>query len=172
MEKKSRKEMLNKVLEFTTKALLITAIALVVTVIGASVYMKNFYVPETVLKTAVKESELPANSYILCKVERTTGFDWLLLKNEHGDKTNELCNISGASPFADFRFRYEFEMSGSTFVFYVEEKRMVYSEATGQDEVEYIVTGWDILYPVKHEGIIFGLFMPNRYITEHYLRQD
>jgi len=47
---------------------------------------------------------------------------------------------------------------------------MVYSEATQQDETEYVVTGWDILYPVKHSDFfVFDLFRTRRYITENDL---
>lgn len=147
------------------KAIKYFVITVLIFVLRASFYMKNFHTPQTIIKTAIKENEITDKSYILCQEARTTGFDWVLIKNEGGEKISEYCNIVGASPFSDLNFRHEFSMAKNTFIFYVEEKRMTYSEATKQDEIEYVVTGWDIKYPVKH-GDLFAFFRTNKYITE------
>ena len=130
---------------------------------GVSFYMKNIHTPETILKTAVKKNELSDKNYILCKTAVTTGFEWLMIKDEEGKKTSIFCNIIGASPFDELNFISGFAWADNTFIFYIEEKKMVYSEATKQDEPEYVVTGWDMLYPVKREFI--DLFSPKKYIT-------
>ena len=146
-------------------------IALAVILFATSFYMKNYYQPNLVLKTAVKETELTNTNYILCKRARTTGFDWLLIKNENGEKTDELCNINGPSPFDDYKLDYEFVMADNTFVFYVKEKQMKYSEAVSQDAIEFTVTGWDVLYPVKHSDM-FDFSGERKYITENDLWKE
>ena len=151
-----------------TKSLyVIIAIAIpVLMLVGVSIYMRNFYEPKDILRTAVKESELKNEKYILCQQKIVTGFHWLLIKNEDGEKVYEFINIVGPTP-GELKLRYEFEMAQNTFVFYVEEKRMVYSEATKQYEIEYVVTGWDVLYPVKHgDLLLFDLFGSKKYITK------
>ena len=154
------------------KVLLILIIAIFVIVLGIS-FFKNTYEPTTILKTAVKEKDIYDENYILCQRERVTGFEWRLIKNEDREKTDELCNISGASPYDDFSLDHEFVIAGNTFVFYVEEKKMIYSEASDQDEIEYIATGWDVLYPIKHSDFfIFDLFKSSKYITEDDLRKE
>lgn len=133
--------------------------------------MKNLHIPEAVLKIAVKESELSGKKYILCQIAKTTGFDWLLKKNENGEKTSEYCNIVGLNPFSELELKYEFQISRNIFVFYVKEKTTTFSQATMQDEIEYIVTGWDILYPVKHNDFpIIDLFNSKKFITENDLK--
>jgi len=148
------------VMYFITAAL----IFIIGAVSGASFYMKNIYTPETILKTAVTKNELFDKNYILCKAAATTGFAWRMVKDEDGKKTSIYCNIIGANPFDELNLHGEFGWADNTFVFYIEEKKMIYSEATKQDEVEYIVTGWDILYPIKHSNFV-DLFSSKKYIT-------
>jgi len=148
--------------------LIVFIIILFILILGVSFYMRNIYTPIAIIKTAVKESSLSGESYILCQRARTTGFDWRVIQNEYGDIVNELCNVIGSNPFAELLLRHEFVMAQNTFVFYVEEKTMKYSEVTNQEEIEYIVTGWDILYPVKHD-VIFNFFSPKGYITKNDL---
>lgn len=131
-----------------TKIILFCIMALILTITGVSFYMKNIYTPEMILRAAIKESELVDKRYILCKEAVTTGFEWIMIRNEDGQKTKAYCNIIGAQPFDDYKLKHEFHLAYNTFVFYVEEKNMVYSEITKQDEIEYAVTDWDVLYPV------------------------
>ena len=145
------------------KEKLMYAIKIFVVIAGALIFMQNFYIPREILKTAVKENKLKSEKYILCKQYRVTGFDWLLIKDEEGEKVHELINIVGPTP-GELGLKYEFEIAYNTFVFYVKEKKMVYSEATRQDEIEYVATGWDILYPVKH-GNFPNIISSNKYIT-------
>ena len=149
------------------RSLYLTVVILAL-IVGVIFFMRNFYTPDNVIRTAVKESELSGQNYILCKSVIVTGFDWVLIKNEDGKKTNELCNIVGPTPFKELKLDADFVWAQNTYIFYVVEKRMVYSEVTKQEEVEYLVAGWDILYPVKHG---FPYFLsPKKYITEKDLR--
>ena len=144
---------------------------IVILIVGASFFMKNFSEPKIIIKTAVKENALSDKNYILCKQAVTTGFNWIMVKNEDGQTTQTYCNIAGAQPFTDINLKHEFSLADNTFVFYVEEKNMVYSEATSQNELEYVVTGWDILYPVKHsELFVFDLFKTKKHIIEDDLK--
>jgi hypothetical protein len=124
----------------------------------------NIYKP---LKIALKENDLSKKKYILCKVTRVTGFDWLLIKDEYGNDTSEYINIIGPSPFNTFKLSYNFETAGNTFIFYVKEKNIVHYEEMRENGIEYVITGWDILYPVKHLNMrIFDFLFNSKYITE------
>jgi hypothetical protein len=152
------------------KALLVSGFILII-FLGAFLYIRNIYHPKTIIRQAIKESELAEGGYILCKRERVTGFHFSVIKNEKGEKVQEYCNIIGPSPFNDFDFRHNFVMADNTYIFYVEAKNMVYSEVTKQEEIEYTVTGWDILYPVKHSDfVIIDMFYPKKYIVEADVR--
>ena len=157
--------------KIVSKTILCFIIVLALIITGVSHYMKRIYIPKTVLRTAIKESELVDKKYILCKEAVTTGFKWIMVKDEDGQQTQTYCNVVGAQPFVDFKLKHEFRLAYNTFVFYVEEIMMVYSEATKQEEPQYIVTGWDILYPVKHNSFI-DLISSKRYITENDLWKD
>jgi len=142
-------------------------IALFVTILGTSFFMRNIYEPEAIIKESVKENELTGKSHILCQRVRITGFDWILIKNENGKITREYCNVIGAKPFYELKLRHEFLMAGNTIIFYIEENKMSYTEVTNQDEIEYYVSGWDVLYPVKHsELLILDLYKSKKYITK------
>jgi len=153
------------------KVLLLSIIATLIIVLGVLLLIKDEYKPESILRSAVKEYNLSGENYILCQRERTTGFDWVLIKNEDGKKVRgEYCNVIGANPFDDFTFKHEFITAGNTFIFYIDEKQINYSEEMRMDIIEYIATGWDILYPVKHD--IFDIFNSKKYITEKDLWKD
>ncbi|MCL1917964.1 MAG: hypothetical protein FWG14_06565 [Peptococcaceae bacterium] len=154
------------------RLLAFATMALILLLIGVTYFIQTIYTPETILKTAIKEKELSDRRYILCQRVRITGFDWELIKNEDGKKTNELCNVVGASPFSEYPFRHEFVIANNTYIFYVEEKNVVYSEEIKEDEIIYVVTGWDILYPVKHSEFFgFDLFKTKKYITPDDLQK-
>ena len=160
----------------TKKILLYLLIAVIIFIIGAisgvSFFMRNIYTPETIIKTAIKKSELndlSVKKYILCKRAVTTGFDWLMIKDEDSKKTSTFCNIIGVNPFTDLNLNLGWV--DNTFIFYIEKKKMIYSEATKKDELEYVVTGWDILYPVKRDEL-FDLFNSKKYITSRDVITD
>ena len=137
---------------------------------GVILYMKNINTPENATRAAVFETELTRQDYILCKKASVTGFHWILIKDEDGKKTREYCNVVGPTPFKELELRYDFVMADNTFVFYIEGKRVYYSEEIGLDVLEYVVTGWDVLYPVRHSDLfLFDLFGSKKYITENDL---
>jgi len=151
------------------KKMIFVAIVIIIIgsiLLGVRFYMKNIHTPENILRVARKESELTEGNYILGQPYRTTGFDWLLIQNENGEKVQELINITGADPFTELNLSYEFGMGRNTFIFYVEERIEGFSEEMGVSTVEYVVTGWDILYPVRR----VTFFSPRRYIIETDMR--
>jgi len=153
------------------KRMLYLILIVIIITAGAIFFMKNLHTPGNAIKAAVVESELYGQDYILCKRARVTGFDWILIKNEDGKKTHEYCNIIGPTPFRELKLEHEFVMANNTFVFYIEEKREYYSEELSVVVLEYVVTGWDVLYPVKHSDFfLFDLFGSKKYITENDLR--
>ena len=136
---------------------------LAITLGGALFYLHNIHTPRTILRTALSEKHLYGKSYILCTVERTTGFDWIVIKNENGEKTSEMCNVSGINPFEELTLNYDLKMS-NIFIFYIVEKKMVYNRAIDGESIEYVASGWDILYPVRRNPFS-DLFSPRRFIT-------
>lgn len=122
------------------------------------------WMPDSVVKTAIKENELEG-IYILCVRERITGFDWRIVSENDLGAKNDLCNISGPSPFDDLDLKHDFVIADNTYIFHVVERNEVYSDELGEMITEYVVSGWDILYPVRHE-VIFGLLKSPKYILE------
>jgi hypothetical protein len=150
------------------RRLIFVVVALIVLgITGVSLYMRNIHQPNTAIREAVKEKDIIDSKYILCKMAATTGFDWLMIKDENGMNTHAYCNIVGEMPFDELVFTRDFSLANNTFIFYIEERKDVYCELNQQDEIEYVVTGWDILYPVRHSEMFFlNLFNSKRYITE------
>ena len=136
--------------------------------LGGIILVRHSHIPETALRVAVKENEISDVRYVLAKRERITGFDWRLVKNEYGERSNELFNITGLSPFDEFSFRHEFVMANNTFVFYIEEKKLYFSNEIMQNAIEYSVSGWDILYPVKRHDFPY-IFRSRKAILENDL---
>lgn len=144
----------------------IVAITLmIVTICGVFLWMKNSVSTEEIIKTSVTKKEISDKKYILCQRIRVTGFDWMVIQTEDGTKTREFCNIIGSDPYEELNLNYEFFMADNTFVFYVEERKAYYSEEMKLDMVEYVVTGWDVLYPVKH-GDLSGFLKTNKHIIK------
>ena len=149
--------------------MLIILIVVALLTTGASFYMQNIHTPKAIIKTALKEKELTESIYILCKITAVTGFDWVMIKDENGNATYEHCIIIGASPFNELNLVADFVFSDNTYVFHIEEKNTYYSEEMSMDILEYTVSGWDILYPVKH-GNFFNPFHSKKYITNKDLK--
>ena len=125
--------------------------------------VREYCVPqEQIVKEAVKKSSV-SGEYILCQRARTTGFDWHVTDAGEIGNDGEYCSIVGADPFRELSFLYEFSVVDNTFVFYVENRREYYSEEMREQIVEYTVSGWDILYPVRHEAV-FGIGKSPKYI--------
>ena len=143
-------------------------VSIILVFLGVYLYYAYIYTPENILREARKESEITEERYILCRLDRVTGFDWLVIQDESGEEAREFINITGANPIGELMLSYEFEMGDNVFIFYVEERIDGYSEEMGQNTVEYVVTGWDILYPVRR----FAFFSPRRYIVETDVRRS
>jgi hypothetical protein len=145
------------------KALIIMVIILAITFI--IIYIRYIRVPDYILKTAVTRSSLPDKDYIICQREMVTGFDWVVIADNNGKK-NEYCNIVGANPYDELDLNDSIILADNSYIFYVVEKRQHYSEKMQQDIIEYVVSGWDIQYPVKH-GSPFDVFISPKYITQN-----
>ena len=143
-------------------------ISLFTVVFGVWFYTAFIYKPNGILRVALKEREIAEEKYILCRLYRVTGYDWFLIQDENGEDVNDFIYITGANPIADLKLSYEFEMGRSTYIFYIEKRHEVYSELLGENVVEYVVTSWDILYPVRRITFI----SPRRYITEADVRKS
>jgi len=145
-------------------------ISIVLLLLGVLFYFAYIHAPENILRVARKESELEEGSYILCQGARVTGYSWILIQDENGDEVRDFINIMGVDPIAELNLSYEFEMGHNTFIFYVDERIVSYSEFLGEDTIEYMVTGWDILYPVRR--VPYTLISPRRYILETDMRRS
>jgi hypothetical protein len=144
------------------KALLILASIIAMIFILIFIYLRYIRVPDHIMKTAVTQSSLIGKNYVICRRARVTGFDWLVITDNNGMKY-EYCNIIGANPFSELNLSDDFVFSDNRYVFYIIEKRVYYSEELHEDCLEFVVSGWDILYPVNH-GILNLLNSP-KYIT-------
>jgi len=147
------------------KIIMFGIVIIILSIFLGLLYVKRIYVPSNNVKQALRHNDITSTSYILCKEARVTGFDWMLIQNEDNENMQEFCNIIGPNPFEDLDLSYEFSMAQNTFIFYIEERREYYSEELKQDCIEYIVSGWDILYPVKHAALS-GTFEPNTCIID------
>ena len=119
---------------------------------------------QSVGKKAVRKNELDG-TYILCERVQVTGFQWLVVSGSESGNQSEYCNISGANPFEEYKFTYDFLIAENTYVFYVEERKEYYSEVLGEMVVEYVASDWDILYPVRH-GTLLERFQSPDYIIK------
>ena len=142
---------------------LVVSVLFLVTVIAMTLLCWFVIKPDNTLKTAVAKSEIAGTSYILCKPVATTGFHWEVLENEGGTAKRHLCNIIGANPSKELNFSQDFMLGGNVFVFYVVDVDGYYSDKHG-DSVDYAVSGWDVLMPLKH-GRLDSFFESKRYIT-------
>jgi len=146
----------------TLTIIVVVPLFILAPIVGTLLY-KNLFV----LKATIKESELVGKNYILAQRDLVTGFDWLLMQDENGERIGRYFNIIGPDPFDEIYLRYDFEVSDNTFVFYITDKRIYYSEKMSMEMLEYVVTGWDILYPVtRNQYTETDLFGPKKYITE------
>jgi len=104
---------------------------------------------DEIAMTAVRRRELRGKNYIVCKWEAITGYNYQLIRDENGRRTNKLCLITGSSPESEII--YDLLISNNTYVLYVVEKKPYHFD--GEIGVEYVVDGWDVLYPVKRDSL-------------------
>lgn len=136
-------------------------IAIAVIVVYCLGFIRDNCVIEPIIKEAV-HMDYPGDNVIWCKPIKTTGFDWEVVA---GDE-NRCCNIKGPDPMNDIPFKYDFEISDNIYIFYVKEKTYDPEYFVGGENLEYTVSGWDILYPVKRGNMITGIFKSQRYILK------
>jgi len=105
---------------------------------------------DDIAKTAVKRRELGGKEYIICKWEATTGYNYQLIRDENGRRSRKYCLVNGPNP--EIEATYDFLIADNKYVLYVVEKKDYIFE--GENSVEYIVDGWDVLYPVKRDTLI------------------
>ena len=129
--------------------------------------------PRETIKTSVKYESLLDKKNILCITQRTTGFDWILIRDEYGNEDRQSIWITGvAVPQGDIGLTQDFILGWNTFVFYVEERRVVYCELLRESVIEYVVSGWDVLYPIRRDSANpFNWISSRKYMTEADLAQ-
>jgi len=106
-------------------------------------------IKDVIAKTAVKRRELRGKEYIICKWEATTGYNFQLIQDENGRRSNKLCLVTGPNP--ENELIYDFLIANNTYVLFIIEKKPYHFD--GAICVEYIVDGWDVLYPVKRDTL-------------------
>lgn len=120
-----------------------------------------------IVKTAIMDTNIE-RAYIVCRETRTTGFDWELVKDENGNKSDyaQYVKLDGLDRLniptgLDFSNRY---------IFYID-KKYISTNSTGDNCLTYSVTDWDIIYPVKRGGykpaVSSMLFESCRYINNN-----
>jgi hypothetical protein len=142
----------------------IFCILIVLVVAFGAFYSWYLATPADSVKTAISRNELEGDSYILCKSAAVTGFHWKVIESTNDDE-NSYCNIIDESSFEGFDFAKAFDgelsvieldfdagfwAADNVFAFYVTDVYEYYCEETKETSKLYVVSGWDILSPVKH----------------------
>lgn len=128
--------------------------------------LRYLFVAEPVYKRAIKEDALIKSNaqYVLCERAQTTGYDWFAKQEGSGEWINANCRITGQNPL-DVGFQDQYLIGNNVFVMYWDHKRTYRSEALQIDIVEYEVTDWTVLAPVKR-NFPSNLFKPENYIVK------
>jgi len=122
------------------------------------------FAPRGIIMVAVDKEEIEPAKYVICRPSMTTGADWVALEDDRGE-VNEMCYIRGSKPFGGLALSGDITRAENMYVFYVEEKRRVYCELADAEVLEYVVSNWDILYPIKRDLVFFEFLRSKRYIT-------
>jgi len=118
---------------------------------------------DEISKKAVTLKEIKGRDYIICKWTRVTGFNYKLLKDENGKKVNDYCFVTGLNP--ENELKYEVLTSSNTYILYIVEKKKYHSIIIDDILTEYVVDGWDVLYPVRRETLFNS-------VPKHILKSD
>ena len=114
-----------------------------------------------IVKKAVALKDLEGKQYIICDWVQVTGANYYIIQDENGNQPEDpYCVVTGACP--EKELSYDF-MVFNKFVIYYSEKKPV--DFDGIDTIEYIATGWDVLYRIKHGN-------PFIYAPNHVLKYD
>jgi len=118
------------------------------------------------VKYALKQENLEniETPYFLVQWTQVTGSSWVLVGDHNGYFGEPIYIVAnGAMPF-ERRFNYAIATGHNTYICYgnyVGEREI----SDGGDKFsEYQFTGWDILYPVKRNGLI--QFLPKSYLCK------
>lgn len=106
---------------------------------------------DDIVKKTVKLSELRDREYIICRWARVTGYNYELVMDERGIRSNSFCRVSGIE--LEGKLAYEFLISDNYFVFYIVDKKEYVDSELEQHVTEYIASGWDVLYPVRRQAL-------------------
>jgi len=112
---------------------------------------------DEIVKRAVRKIDLTGEKYIVGKYVAITGYNYRLVRNEEGMFSRKLVRVTGLGILPEHEVNYDFLTAGNSFVLYVTEKKEYYDEELGEKIVEYVVCGWNVLYPVKHDSPITTL---------------
>ena len=115
-----------------------------------------FYFP---LKIAKYNIDYINSEYIICRITKTTGFDWSVVDSSDGYKG--LAFLEG-NVIKINNLQYPIEWGNNTYVMYVEKKGKHFFD--GEEYPIYDVMTWEILYPVKRE-MAFDFLSPSYGVT-------
>lgn len=157
---------MNKLTQYILKGFAICLILLIGYVLWNIFFYKALIIPfgtvnkDEIVKRTLHKHEIE-NEYIIGNWVAQTGYDYRLIRNEKGEFSRKLVRVTGVTP----KVTYEF-LTINTFILYVEEKKEYYDTELGENVVEYVVNGWDVLYPAKHDDT------PITSIPKYVLKRD
>lgn len=123
------------------------------------------YIPNLIpIKYAAKEKNLKIEkNYILCRNQKVTGFNWLILGDINGKYKNpEDIEIIGKTPYETFN--YTIDKTENTFVFYGEFIENRIKDGEDKPHKVFQASDWDILYPIKRNSLRQG-FVPQKFLS-------
>ena len=108
---------------------------------------------EEIVRETVPFWKLFGRDYIVCTRERTTGYDYSVIRDKSGIPNSPYVlivdtdnNRIGSPPLP---LEHELSLYNPKIIFYVMEKREIFYEEIGEYCTEYVVDGWDIPYPMR-----------------------
>lgn len=142
---------------------LVIIVVFMVLLIVATIATREIITPNESLKAAVYNNKIRISHYIICNIARVTGYEWQIIYDSAEIDDHRYCNIINIDPITELNLSYDFLTMNNSFVFYVDERMEYYSEELKENVITFSVTGWDILYPVKHSPFT-GFFKSRRHI--------
>ena len=122
-----------------------------------------------IVKKTVTIKDIKKREYIICRGVSITGYNYSLVRDENGKmQHNKFCLVSGTIPENVLSYDY---YSLNTYVCYVTDKKQYYSDIVGEELTEYIVDGWDVLYPSKRDTGLFN-FAPGYVLKSDYFKLE
>ena len=107
---------------------------------------------EEIYKSTVKRSDLKDETYIICRKGPVGWGHYSLIQDENGKRKIPFIErpvfVTGDVGYGGI-LDFDFQFFNEHYVFYVVEKKVRYCPLEGKELPEYIVDGWDILYPAK-----------------------